>query len=240
MWTFPFLINLCFFSPLSVAVTRSRDVPSFGPPIPKGVTFPKSNVFRDFLLAKVINAENAAHKSEKFRAMATRTRQEYLKDLAEKNVTNTPIDPSGKFPFISLASKKKEKSKPYPGAELSSMGAIVWAVRAKDYNTAMEIDCLLGISNEFIVLIEQETKSVVFNCSCRDVIGWTSTDTSLKIFYERGECVSVESFISNEEIKEIVKRLQVSLSLPLTHVQFPFYKAFNTDQSQVTEACILY
>ncbi|KAM5338668.1 signal-induced proliferation-associated 1-like protein 1 isoform 1-T10 [Glossophaga mutica] len=192
----------------SVAVTRSRDVPSFGPPIPKGVTFPKSNVFRDFLLAKVINAENAAHKSEKFRAMATRTRQEYLKDLAEKNVTNTPIDPSGKFPFISLASKKKEKSKPYPGAELSSMGAIVWAVRAKDYNTAMEIDCLLGISNEFIVLIEQETKSVVFNCSCRDVIGWTSTDTNLKIFYERGECVSVESFINNEDIKEIVKRLQ--------------------------------
>ncbi|KAM9202381.1 signal-induced proliferation-associated 1-like protein 1 isoform 3-T3 [Dugong dugon] len=192
----------------SVAVTRSRDVPSFGPPIPRGVTFPKSNVFRDFLLAKVINAENAAHKSEKFRAMATRTRQEYLKDLAEKNVTNTPIDPSGKFPFISLASKKKEKSKPYPGAELSSMGAIVWAIRAKDYNQAMEIDCLLGISNEFIVLIEQETKSVVFNCSCRDVIGWTSTDTSLKIFYERGECVSVESFINNEDIKEIVKRLQ--------------------------------
>ncbi|XP_057344331.1 signal-induced proliferation-associated 1-like protein 1 isoform X6 [Manis pentadactyla] len=192
----------------SVAVTRSRDVPSFGPPIPKGVTFPKSDVFRDFLLAKVINAENAAHKSEKFRAMATRTRQEYLKDLAEKNVTNTPIDPSGKFPFISLASKKKEKSKPYPGAELSSMGAIVWAVRAKDYNTAMEIDCLLGVSNEFIILIEQETKSVVFNCSCRDVIGWTSTDTSVKIFYERGECVSVESFISSEDIKEIVKRLQ--------------------------------
>ncbi|XP_050020441.1 signal-induced proliferation-associated 1-like protein 1 isoform X3 [Alexandromys fortis] len=192
----------------SVAVTRSRDVPSFGPPIPKGVTFPKSNVFRDFLLAKVINAENAAHKSEKFRAMATRTRQEYLKDLAEKNVTNTPIDPSGKFPFISLASKKKEKSKPYPGAELSSMGAIVWAVRAKDYNKAMEFDCLLGISNEFIVLIEQETKSVAFNCSCRDVIGWTSSDTSLKVFYERGECISVESFISSEDIKEIVKRLQ--------------------------------
>ncbi|XP_074091924.1 signal-induced proliferation-associated 1-like protein 1 isoform X4 [Macrotis lagotis] len=193
----------------SVAVTRSRDVPSFGPPIPKGVTFPKSNVFRDFLLAKVINAENAAHKSEKFRAMATRTRQEYLKDLAEKNVTNTPIDPSGKFPFISLASKKKEKTKPYPGAEFSSMGAIVWGVHAKDYNKAMEIDCLLGISNEFIVLIEQETKSVVFNCSCRDVIGWTSTDTSIKIFYERGECVSVESFNNNsEDIKEIVKRLQ--------------------------------
>ncbi|XP_038621413.1 LOW QUALITY PROTEIN: signal-induced proliferation-associated 1-like protein 1 [Tachyglossus aculeatus] len=197
--------NVCY----SVAVTRSRDVPSFGPPIPKGVTFPKSNVFRDFLLAKVINAENAAHKSEKFRAMATRTRQEYLKDLAEKNVTNTPIDPSGKFPFISLASKKKEKSKPYPGAELHSAGAIVWGVHAKDYHKGMEIDCLLAISNEFLVLIEQETKSVVFNCSCRDIIGWTSTDTSLKIFYERGECVFVESFQNNlEDIREIVRRLE--------------------------------
>ncbi|XP_058017922.1 signal-induced proliferation-associated 1-like protein 1 isoform X2 [Ahaetulla prasina] len=197
--------NVCY----SVAVTRSRDVPSFGPPIPKGITFPKSNVFRDFLLAKVINAENAAHKSEKFRAMATRTRQEYLKDLAEKNVTNTPIDPSGKFPFISLASKKKEKSKPHPGVELHSSGAVVWILHAKDYSKGLDIDCLLGISNEFVVVIEQDTKSVVFNCSCRDVIGWTSTDTSVKIFYERGECVSVESFKNPEDIKEIVKRLEL-------------------------------
>nr|XP_056706764.1 signal-induced proliferation-associated 1-like protein 1 isoform X3 [Euleptes europaea] len=198
--------NVCY----SVAVTRSRDVPSFGPPIPKGITFPKSNVFRDFLLAKVINAENAAHKSEKFRAMATRTRQEYLKDLAEKNVTNTPIDPSGKFPFISLASKKKEKSKPHPGVELHSSGAVVWTLHAKDYSRGVDIDCLLSISNEFVVIIEQDTKSVVFNCSCRDVIGWTSTDTSVKIFYERGECVSVENFKSNtEDIKEIVKRLEL-------------------------------
>lgn len=116
------------------------------------------------------------------------------------------------------------------------MGAIVWAVRAKDYNKAMEIDCLLGISNEFIVLIEQETKSVVFNCSCRDVIGWTSTDSSLKIFYERGECVSVESFINSEDIKEIVKRLQVSLLLPLICMQFLSHKAFITNSSQVMEA----
>ncbi|XP_064421178.1 signal-induced proliferation-associated 1-like protein 1 isoform X2 [Latimeria chalumnae] len=199
--------NVCY----SVAVTRSRDVPSFGPPIPKGVTFPKSTVFRDFLLAKVINAENAAHKSEKFRAMATRTRQEYLKDLAEKNVTNTPIDPSGKFPFISLASKKKERTKPYLGAELHSLGAIVWSIHAEDYSSVSEIDCILGISNELIVLIEQDTKNVVFNCSCRDVIGWTSNTTTVKVFYERGECISIRSFNSNmEDIKEIVKRLEIT------------------------------
>uniref|UniRef100_A0A8C7INJ2 Signal-induced proliferation-associated 1 n=1 Tax=Oncorhynchus kisutch TaxID=8019 RepID=A0A8C7INJ2_ONCKI len=66
-----------------VAVTRSKDIPLFGPLFPKGARFPRSPAFRDFLLAKAVNAENAAEKAEKFRSMATRTRQEYLKDLAE-------------------------------------------------------------------------------------------------------------------------------------------------------------
>ncbi|XP_073408819.1 signal-induced proliferation-associated 1-like protein 1 isoform X6 [Dendrobates tinctorius] len=194
----------------SVAVTRSRDVPAFGPPIPKSFTFPKSTVFRDFLLAKVINAENAAHKSEKFRAMATRTHQEYLKDLAEKNVTNTSIDSSGKFPFISLASKKKEKAKPYPWAELYSTGAIVWSVQVEDFSNALEIECLLCISNEILALLDQESKNVIFNCSSRDVIGWTSNSATIKVFYERGECVFIRSYNNNsDEIKEIVKRLEI-------------------------------
>ncbi|KAG8449485.1 hypothetical protein GDO86_016217 [Hymenochirus boettgeri] len=194
----------------SVAVTRSRDVPAFGPPIPKSFNFPKSTVFRDFLLAKVINAENAAHKSEKFLAMATRTHQEYLKDLAEKNVTNTSIDSSGKFPFISLASKKKEKSKPYQGGELCSSGAIVWNVQVEDFSNALELECFLCISNDILALIDHETKSVIFNCSSRDIIGWTSNNTTIKIFYERGECVFIRSFNNNtEDIKEIVKRLEI-------------------------------
>nr|XP_015218097.1 PREDICTED: signal-induced proliferation-associated 1-like protein 2 isoform X2 [Lepisosteus oculatus] len=198
--------NVCY----SVAVSRSKDVPAFGPPIPKGVTFPKSAVFRDFLLAKVINAENAAHKSEKFRAMATRTRQEYLKDLAENFVTTATIDSTVKFSFITLGAKKKEKSKPRKAAHLHSIGAVTWNVIARDFGQTTDIECLLGISNEFIVLIEEESKNVVFNCSCRDVIGWTSGLMSLKIFYERGECV-VLSALDNcgEDVREIVQRLEI-------------------------------
>ncbi|KAL4656447.1 signal-induced proliferation-associated 1-like protein 1 isoform X2 [Arapaima gigas] len=198
--------NTCY----SVAVARSRDVPSFGPPIPKDVTFPKSTVFRDFLLAKVINAENAAHKSEKFRAMATRTRQEYLRDLAERHVTSTPIDPSGKFPFISLAHKRREKSRPYLGAELRSPGAVIWPVHAEDHGTGSELEGLLAISNEFLILLDMEAKAVVFNCSVRDVIGWTlGSPASMKIFYERGESVSLRSVNNNtEDFREVVKRLE--------------------------------
>uniref|UniRef100_A0A3Q1HA10 Signal-induced proliferation-associated 1 like 1 n=1 Tax=Acanthochromis polyacanthus TaxID=80966 RepID=A0A3Q1HA10_9TELE len=197
-------------SSYSVAVTRSKDVPSFGPPIPEGVTFPKSSVFRDFLLAKVINAENAAHKSHKFRAMATRTRQEYLRDLAERHTTSTPIDPSGKFPFISLAHKKKEKSRPYGGAELRSYGAVTWPVHAEDHGNGGELEALLSISNDFLILLDQEAKAVVFNCATKDVIGWTlSSPASLRIFYERGESVSLRSIGNNtEDFKEVVKRLE--------------------------------
>ena len=44
----------------SVAVSRSKAVPTFGPPLPKkAMTFPKSKAFADFLLTKIINAENA-------------------------------------------------------------------------------------------------------------------------------------------------------------------------------------
>uniref|UniRef100_A0A667YAS7 Signal induced proliferation associated 1 like 1 n=1 Tax=Myripristis murdjan TaxID=586833 RepID=A0A667YAS7_9TELE len=196
----------------SVAVTRSQDVPSFGPPIPKGVTFPKSTVFRDFLLAKVINAENAAHKSDKFGAMATRTRQEYLRDLAERHVTSTPVEPTGKFPFISLAHKRREKVRPYSGAELRSLGAVTWQVHAEDQVAGAERECLLAISNDFIILLDQEAKAVVFNCATRDVIGWSSgSPASMKIYYERGESVSLRSINNNtEDFGEVVKRLEVS------------------------------
>ncbi|XP_060113787.1 signal-induced proliferation-associated 1-like protein 3 [Heteronotia binoei] len=201
--------NVCY----SVAVTRSKDVPPFGPAIPSRAVFRKSDVFRDFLLAKVINAENAAHKSDKFHTMATRTRQEYLKDLAENCVTSTPIDATGKFSLISLASKKKEKAKARVGAEQYSTGAIAWRVWAQDYTQGVEIACVLGISNEFVVLLDLATKEVVFNCFCADVIGWTPDSFAIKIFYGRGDHIFVRALESNpEDIKEVVQRLKVMTS----------------------------
>ncbi|CAM9229712.1 unnamed protein product, partial [Lampetra planeri] len=203
-----------------VAVTRSKDMPLFGPLFPKGARFPRTPAFRDFLLAKAVNAENAAEKSEKFRSMATRTRQEYLKDLAENYVTTTPIDSSTKFPLLSLGGKRKDKLKGAKGAELHSAGALVWAVLVNraDEGEAGEhkLPCLLGVSAESVVLIERCTRRVVFNCSCRDVIGWKAVTEakeggpSLDIFYERGESVSISVMESQaEDIREVVQRLEL-------------------------------
>jgi len=46
----------------SVAVTRSANVPMFGPPLPPGALFSKNSSFTKFLLSKIINAENAVHR----------------------------------------------------------------------------------------------------------------------------------------------------------------------------------
>lgn len=191
-------------------MTRMNDVPSFGPPIPSGVTFRDPEAFRNFLLAKVINAESAAHKSEKFHTMATRTRQEYLRDLAQNCVSTTPLDSAGKL--ISLASKKRERARARDGAELGAAGAVAWRVLAQDFSGgATEISCALGVSAEYILLADCNTKEVVFNCFCADVIGWTPERLALKIFYGRGDHIAVrvpEGFA--QDIREVVQRLKVS------------------------------
>lgn len=49
-----------------VAVAARNDVPHFGPALPETRTFTKGPEFRDFILAKIINAERAAYKAERF------------------------------------------------------------------------------------------------------------------------------------------------------------------------------
>lgn len=77
-------------------MTRSKDVPSFGPPISDS-QFLHGPEFADLLIAKILNAENAAHLSDKFQNMAVRTRGEYMKDLASSYVTNNSLENTSKL-----------------------------------------------------------------------------------------------------------------------------------------------
>lgn len=134
----------------SISVSRCKDVPQFGPPIPAGATFPKSKDFRDFLLTKskcdrvfldlgyisfclsVINAENAVHKSEKFAAMAARTRREFMRDLAENHVTSHSLEgsASGKIASKLLGgSRRKDRAKPKLYLDSFCRGALIWDVQ---------------------------------------------------------------------------------------------------------------
>ncbi|XP_047449533.1 rap1 GTPase-activating protein 2a isoform X5 [Mugil cephalus] len=67
-----------------VSVTAREDVPCFGPPLPNPAVFKKGPEFRDFLLTKLINAENACYKSDKFAKLEGRTRAALLDNLHDE------------------------------------------------------------------------------------------------------------------------------------------------------------
>ncbi|XP_042335741.1 rap1 GTPase-activating protein 1 isoform X3 [Sceloporus undulatus] len=67
-----------------VSVTARDDVPFFGPPLPNPAVFRKGPEFQEFLLTKLINAEYACYKAEKFAKLEERTRTALLETLYEE------------------------------------------------------------------------------------------------------------------------------------------------------------
>ncbi|KAJ8715009.1 hypothetical protein PYW08_004990 [Mythimna loreyi] len=72
-----------------VAVTARDDVPFFGPTLPQPSVFRKGREFKEFLLTKLINAENACYKAEKFAQLELRTRASLLQNLVNDLKTKT-------------------------------------------------------------------------------------------------------------------------------------------------------
>ena len=81
----------------SVAVSYSKDIPSFGPPLPKNPRFIKGHEFKEFILSKIINSDNAGLKCEKFIQLRMRARNGVLKDLALNYTTKTNLDSNHRF-----------------------------------------------------------------------------------------------------------------------------------------------
>ncbi|KAI5709494.1 hypothetical protein M8J75_000687 [Diaphorina citri] len=198
----------------SVAVSRSKEVPLFGPPIPENATFNKSKEFRDFLLSKIINGENAAHRSEKFATMATRTRQEYLKDLTQNYATSTLIEPSQKFSMPLFSSKKKERWRPRIIPDTLQKGAICWQVSLEDSKTGSLVHCVLAISTDSVVLVEEQSRDLVFVAPAKSVLGWATSSNSLRLYHHQGEVTRIHMREGGggdrDELMEVVVRLRAA------------------------------
>uniref|UniRef100_A0A8C6LN80 RAP1 GTPase activating protein n=1 Tax=Nothobranchius furzeri TaxID=105023 RepID=A0A8C6LN80_NOTFU len=67
-----------------VSVTARDDVPFFGPTLPDPAIFKKGPDFHEFLFTKLINAEYACYKAEKFSKLEERTRSALLETLYEE------------------------------------------------------------------------------------------------------------------------------------------------------------
>ena len=106
----------------------------------------------------VINAENAAHHSEKFYAMASRTRQEYLKDLATNYVTSNSLESASKLSKILFMSQLCH----IMPLEKCSTNLIFFIVLKDLYCNDIEYTLYISLS-------------LVTQCCCLKVIGRSST-----------------------------------------------------------------
>lgn len=198
-----------------IAVTRSQDIPAFGPLIPKDALFPKSETFREFLLTKLLNGERAARSAGKFKAMSMNTRQEYLRDLALNHTSQTGLEASQKFTRFSLtaASRRvidRDKTKNKLSPEECSLGSLVWHVILQDCTTK-GVPCMLGISDYMFLLIRKSTNRVIFSIPCQAIIGWAEFSSDiLHVYFGRGERIAIRasSCSSCDWKREVKLRLQ--------------------------------
>ncbi|XP_061793628.1 rap1 GTPase-activating protein 1 isoform X2 [Nerophis lumbriciformis] len=72
-----------------VSVTARDDVPFFEPALPDPAVFKKGPELREFLFTKLINAEYACYKAEKFAKLEERTRSALLETLYEELHVNS-------------------------------------------------------------------------------------------------------------------------------------------------------
>jgi len=105
-----------------VSVVARKDVPNFGPPINTDSVYENDEAFRDWLLNKLVNAEIACYKAEKFKKLNERTRaclfDALYSDLHERNssllqtifgVTSEAGDSSSEAAHSQLSSKVLEQ-----------------------------------------------------------------------------------------------------------------------------------
>ncbi|XP_026222971.1 rap1 GTPase-activating protein 1 isoform X8 [Anabas testudineus] len=84
------VVNPCTDKVLyKVSVTARDDVPFFGPALPNPAVFKKGPDFHEFLFTKLINAEYACYKADKFAKLEERTRSALLETLYEELHVNS-------------------------------------------------------------------------------------------------------------------------------------------------------
>uniref|UniRef100_A0A0N4Z8W4 Rap-GAP domain-containing protein n=1 Tax=Parastrongyloides trichosuri TaxID=131310 RepID=A0A0N4Z8W4_PARTI len=196
----------------TIAVSRAKDVPTFGPVIPSNATFGKSTEFHDFLITKIINAENAVHRSKKFASMAARARRESLKDLVENYVAAHPNEVPSRIAsrFLGGSVKRKERPIPKPIIDSNLRGAISWLLEVFDYSLNQRVQCVLGVSFESIALLEIPTGDCLFFTPTHSVLGWATIETGIKMYYDHGEMLLFRVITSDgyeRESSVLLKRL---------------------------------
>lgn len=121
-----------------VSVTARDDVPFFGPTLPTPAIFRHGAEFKEFLLTKLINAENACYKSDKFATLQQRTRTSLLDSLADELREKTNCFLGGLSPSLNGSSttapgtpKSSDSSSATGGSRFIDTVKKAWSARVK-------------------------------------------------------------------------------------------------------------
>ncbi|KAK9885269.1 hypothetical protein WA026_010767 [Henosepilachna vigintioctopunctata] len=111
-----------------VSVTARQDVPFFGPTLPTPAIFDHGPEFKEFLLTKLINAENACYKAEKFAKLELRTRTSLLESLTDELKEKTNEFLGGGAPGTAPGTPKGETG---AGSRFIDTVKKAWSARVK-------------------------------------------------------------------------------------------------------------
>ncbi|XP_065189694.1 signal-induced proliferation-associated 1-like protein 1 [Sycon ciliatum] len=208
-----------------VAVTQSSSIPHTPPAIPPNPVFALGPELREFVLAKLVNMENAAHRSAKFLTMAMRTRHDWLVDLVNNYSTMQLLDPQnvshawGRITHAFKGKRGKSSAAPLrqaPAGDSRLLGGIAWPVQVTCWDNGTEArpeEYLLCISSRFLCVLREKTQRLYLFIPVDSVIGWTmSIDTGrMCIYYGIGECLQFNLICDEEgsvsEVQDIASRL---------------------------------
>ncbi|PAA89241.1 hypothetical protein BOX15_Mlig023131g1, partial [Macrostomum lignano] len=174
----------------SVAVSRSEEMPAFGPPFSAGHQFAREPAFREFLLRKIINGENAAFRSEKFCQMQKRTREDRLKELAESHSAAATIDIKSTRSLLGSGRRRSSKSLTASNDAVNRLvvelnEALRFEVTLTEPNNR-EMRCDLLIGRTYLAL--QYGQQVLLSIPTGCMLSWrTGQAGELTVYYNRGE-----------------------------------------------------
>lgn len=76
--------------------------------------------------------------------------------------------------MLSFSSKKKERWRPRFQPDASQRGAICWQVVLEEGNGVIAGHCLLAISSDSMVLVEENNHDIILVIPCKSILGWTT------------------------------------------------------------------
>lgn len=216
----------------TVATVRQTDVPAFGPALPADGHFSAAAIadgsFHRFLMAKIINAENACYLCGHLQKLSTRTRSLLLDNIVNTYGSDVPV--TGAKVKTSIVQRvtgrsngSKRRHRVSDANRLSvdldvgwfGHGALSWFVQVDGPGSAGAIiNTILVVSSDQVVVVEEGTLSILHHIPAAAVLGWSALDrtldrtgASLRLFFGRHED-SLVLHCDGQERQQIVNQLQ--------------------------------